>query len=66
MYMASHELASRFHGIRENLQKLEEAIANGSLQDATLLCYASELVDQSARCGVGAIFQIMPLGPCEV
>ena len=37
MHMASHELASRFHGIRENLQKLKEAIANGSLQEAMLL-----------------------------
>ena len=37
MYMASHELASRFQGIRENLQKLREAIANGLLQDAMLL-----------------------------
>ena len=37
MYMASHELVSRFHGIRENLQKLREAIANGFLQDAMLL-----------------------------
>jgi hypothetical protein len=37
MYMASHELASRFHGITENLQKLKEAIANGFLQDAMLL-----------------------------
>ena len=36
MYMASHELASRFHDIRENLQKLKEAIANGFLQDAML------------------------------
>jgi hypothetical protein len=35
--MASHELASRFYGIRENLQKLKEAIANGFLQDAMLL-----------------------------
>ena len=35
--MASHELALRFHGIRENLQKLKEAIANGFLQDAMLL-----------------------------
>jgi hypothetical protein len=37
MYMASHELASRFYVIRENLQKLKEAIANGFLQDAMLL-----------------------------
>jgi len=37
MYMASHELASRFYDIRENLQKLKEAIANGFLQDAMLL-----------------------------
>jgi hypothetical protein len=37
MYMASHELASRFHGITENLQKLKEPIANGFLQDAMLL-----------------------------
>jgi len=37
MYMASHELASRFYFIRENLQKLKEAIANGFLQDAMLL-----------------------------
>jgi hypothetical protein len=37
MYMASHELASRFHDIRENLQKLKEAIANGFLQDAMFL-----------------------------
>jgi hypothetical protein len=37
MYMASNELASRFCAIRENLQKLREAIANGSLQDALLL-----------------------------
>jgi hypothetical protein len=37
MYMASHELASRFHGIRENLQELKEAIANGFLRDAMLL-----------------------------
>ncbi len=37
MYMASHELASRFSGIRENLEKLKEAIANGFLQDAMLL-----------------------------
>jgi len=37
MYMASHELVSRFHDIRENLQKLKEAIANGFLQDAMLL-----------------------------
>jgi hypothetical protein len=37
MYMASHELASRFHDIRENLQKLKEPIANGFLQDAMLL-----------------------------
>ena len=57
--MASHDLASRFHGIRENLQGLKEATANGSLQDAALSCYASELIDQSARCGVGAIFQII-------
>ena len=35
--MASHELASRFNGVRENLQKLKEAIANGFLQDAMLL-----------------------------
>lgn len=32
--MASHELASRFHVIRENLQELKEAIANGFSQDA--------------------------------
>jgi hypothetical protein len=37
MYMASHELASRFHGIKENLQKLKEAISSGFLQDAMLL-----------------------------
>jgi len=37
MYMASHELASRFCVIRENLQELKEAIANGFLQDAMLL-----------------------------
>jgi hypothetical protein len=37
MYMASHELASRFNGIRENLEKLKEAIANGFLQDVMLL-----------------------------
>jgi hypothetical protein len=37
MYMASHELASRFHGIRENLQELKETIANGFLQDAMRL-----------------------------
>ena len=34
--MASHELASRFYDIRENLHKLKEAIANGFLQDAML------------------------------
>ena len=37
MYMAADELASQFHGIRENLQKLREAIANGFFQDAMLL-----------------------------
>jgi hypothetical protein len=37
MYMASHELASRFYGIRENLRKMREAIANGLFQDALLL-----------------------------
>jgi len=37
MYMASHELASRFHGIRENLQKLREAITKGFFQEALLL-----------------------------
>ena len=35
--MASHELASRFYDIRENLHKLKEAIANAFLQDAMLL-----------------------------
>jgi hypothetical protein len=37
MYMASDELASRFSGIRENLRKMTEAIANGLFQDALLL-----------------------------
>ena len=37
MYMSSHELASRFHGIRENLQKMREAIANCLFEDALLL-----------------------------
>ena len=35
--MASDELASRFSGIRENLRKMREAIANGLFQDALLL-----------------------------
>ena len=35
--MASHELASRFYGITENLRKMREAIANGLFQDALLL-----------------------------
>jgi len=35
--MASDELASRFSGIRENLRKMTEAIANGLFQDALLL-----------------------------
>jgi hypothetical protein len=37
MYMASNELASRFSVIRENIQKMREAIAKGLLQDAMLL-----------------------------
>ena len=35
--MSSHELASQFHGIKENLRKLREAIANGLSQEALLL-----------------------------
>ncbi len=35
--MASNELASRFGAIRQTLQKLREAIAEGLLQDAMLL-----------------------------
>jgi phytoene/squalene synthetase len=37
MYMASNELASRFSVIRENLQKMKEAMAKGLYQDAMLL-----------------------------
>jgi hypothetical protein len=66
MYMAADELASQFHGIRENLQKLREAITKGFFPRSVASCHASELVDRSARRGVGAIFQIMPLGSCEV
>jgi hypothetical protein len=35
--MASHELASRFQVIRENLKDLKEAMAKGLLHDAMLL-----------------------------
>jgi hypothetical protein len=35
MYVSSHELASRFHGITENLRKMREAIANGLFEDAS-------------------------------
>jgi hypothetical protein len=41
MYTATSELAPRFSVIRENLQKMREAIAKGLLQDALLL--ASEV-----------------------
>jgi hypothetical protein len=37
MYMAADELASQFHGIRENLQKLREAITKGFFQEALIL-----------------------------
>jgi hypothetical protein len=35
--MSSHDLASQFHGIKENLHKLREAIAKGLAQEALLL-----------------------------
>jgi len=36
MYVSSHELASRFHGITEDLRKMKEAIANCFFEDALL------------------------------
>jgi hypothetical protein len=35
--MSSHDLASQFHGIKENLHKLREAIEKGLSQEALLL-----------------------------
>jgi hypothetical protein len=37
MYLSSHELASRFHCITENLRKMREAIAKDLFEDALLL-----------------------------
>ena len=63
--MASHELASRFHASGKYAET-EGSYCKWLFARCDASCYASELVDQSARRGVGAIFQIMPLGPCEV
>ena len=37
MYLPSHEIASRFYGITEDLRKMREAIANCLFEDASLL-----------------------------
>ena len=37
MYMAADELASQFHGIRESVPKLREAITKGFFQEALVL-----------------------------
>jgi hypothetical protein len=37
MYVSSHELASRFASITEDLRKMREAMANCLFEDASLL-----------------------------